>query len=588
MSKNVDKVQIKTAIEVIKINKSIDKLVDKLTIYMSIQQKYLSTLANNINRIVPLKDILDRNIKSGVYKDQVLVLDETTVSKEVDTGIHPLSKGKMSYASEFNIAVSRLENAWGENYEEMKKYVQQVEENVIESLNSIETILQEVKDTCIECTSNVLKMAGEMEKVISKITENDNAIKIEHGVMSSLEEELLEALKNSFDISDNINELEPFLEEMIAEWLDIDDDLFSPYITFAKIALAISYKLGVEKAELQENVNELGETEGRKVSGTGVMDKAALYLYDTEKVDAEILQLQNEQLGTALTEWSNKQKLFQQETTAVNDKITQSYVEMFNGIREKVETYQTDMQNANDVVTQSYVKMFSDWGTSLATWWEEDVSPWFTAEKWQSLASGMQIGLLNKWLEIELWWDENGKLSEITVGIYNFLEAAMEKWKELIYWWENDKKGLDDLKLGIKIPKFKISFDAKDAYAEIFKLFGLKGTPIFCFEYKKYASGGFPEDGWFRASHGEYFGKFDDGTSYIANNRQITNGVASGVASAVRDANAEQNALLREQNILLRQILEKDTGISTRAVFEAVRAENRNFISRTGESAFAF
>ena len=103
-----------------------------------------------------------------------------------------------------------------------------------------------------------------------------------------------------------------------------------------------------------------------------------------------------------------------------------------------------------------------------------------------------------------------------------------------------------------------------------------------------YASGGFPEDGWFRASHGEYFGKFDDGTSYIANNRQITSGVASGVASAVRDANAEQNALLREQNILLRQILEKDTGISTRAVFEAVRAENRNFISRTGESAFAF
>ena len=104
----------------------------------------------------------------------------------------------------------------------------------------------------------------------------------------------------------------------------------------------------------------------------------------------------------------------------------------------------------------------------------------------------------------------------------------------------------------------------------------------------RFETGGFPEDGWFRASKGEYFGKFDDGTSYIGTNRQIENGVASGVYGAVRDGNAEQNALLREQNALLRQILAKDTGISTRDVFEAVRTENREYINRNGESAFAF
>lgn len=73
-----------------------------------------------------------------------------------------------------------------------------------------------------------------------------------------------------------------------------------------------------------------------------------------------------------------------------------------------------------------------------------------------------------------------------------------------------------------------------------------------------YASGGFPEDGWFRASKGEYFGSFDDGTSYIANNIQIVSGVASGV----RDANAEQNVLLREQNALLRKLLDKDVSVN--------------------------
>lgn len=48
-----------------------------------------------------------------------------------------------------------------------------------------------------------------------------------------------------------------------------------------------------------------------------------------------------------------------------------------------------------------------------------------------------------------------------------------------------------------------------------------------------FSLGGFPpEDGWFRASKGEYFGQFDDGTSYIANNNQIVDGVAAGVEEA--------------------------------------------------------
>lgn len=51
-----------------------------------------------------------------------------------------------------------------------------------------------------------------------------------------------------------------------------------------------------------------------------------------------------------------------------------------------------------------------------------------------------------------------------------------------------------------------------------------------------FAKGGFPEDGWFRASKGEYFGQFDDGTSYIANNRQIENGIAAEIAPAVHAA----------------------------------------------------
>lgn len=50
-----------------------------------------------------------------------------------------------------------------------------------------------------------------------------------------------------------------------------------------------------------------------------------------------------------------------------------------------------------------------------------------------------------------------------------------------------------------------------------------------------YATGGFPdpEDGWFRASHGEMLGKFDNGQSVVANNEQIVDGIRQGVYEAV-------------------------------------------------------
>lgn len=51
-----------------------------------------------------------------------------------------------------------------------------------------------------------------------------------------------------------------------------------------------------------------------------------------------------------------------------------------------------------------------------------------------------------------------------------------------------------------------------------------------------FASGGFPEDGWFRASHGEMIGRFDNGQSVVANNQQITEGISRAVYDAIVSA----------------------------------------------------
>ena len=85
-----------------------------------------------------------------------------------------------------------------------------------------------------------------------------------------------------------------------------------------------------------------------------------------------------------------------------------------------------------------------------------------------------------------------------------------------------------------------------------------------------YAQGGFPASGSvFVANENgpEYVGKFGSGTA-VANNDQIVEGISQGVANA----NMEQNRLLREQNELLRALLEKDNGGNATSSSDVLRA----------------
>ena len=97
-----------------------------------------------------------------------------------------------------------------------------------------------------------------------------------------------------------------------------------------------------------------------------------------------------------------------------------------------------------------------------------------------------------------------------------------------------------------------------------------------------YATGGFPTTGQLflaREAGPEMVGKIGTNTA-VANNEQIIQGIAQGVANA----NTQQDVLLREQNELLRQILAK-TGVYldgktlTRSVEKTKRERGVNIMS---------
>lgn len=191
-----------------------------------------------------------------------------------------------------------------------------------------------------------------------------------------------------------------------------------------------------------------------------------------------------------------------------------------------------------------------------------------------------------KWNQVKNWATSNLKLPNIKAPTIGDILAPLKKN------FDNAKKWLTQNSFGslkIKMPHFSVSWDTKSAAGKVLKNMGFSGMPKFGVSY--YAQGGFPEDGWFRANHGEVMGKFDNGKSVVANNRQITD----GISNAVYQGNREMVSVMRQelsetrrQNELLTELLEKETGISASDLFNSVRKSAKEYKNTTGRPAFGY
>lgn len=195
---------------------------------------------------------------------------------------------------------------------------------------------------------------------------------------------------------------------------------------------------------------------------------------------------------------------------------------------------------------------------------------------WSSIGSfvGTSVNVLTKLKK--KGWSTLSKFvgSSVNVGI----KLVKSGWKKIKDWL-----GISSaFKLKFTLPKIKVEWGSK-------KVAGF--TIKYPSGFKTYATGGFPEDGWFRANHGELMGKFDNGQTVVANNKQITQGIADAVYQGNRENNAlmrQELELMRRQNDLLADILEKETGISANEIFRSVRKSAKEYRETTGRPAFSY
>ena len=111
----------------------------------------------------------------------------------------------------------------------------------------------------------------------------------------------------------------------------------------------------------------------------------------------------------------------------------------------------------------------------------------------------------------------NGIIKGISNAADSIEKALKELWNGVAEWFNE-----------------KLTWDI-----EPIRIFGrtvFEGTTINLGRLPTFATGGFPEDGLFYANHSELVGQFSNGKTAVANNKQITDGIANAVYPAVYQA----------------------------------------------------
>ena len=224
---------------------------------------------------------------------------------------------------------------------------------------------------------------------------------------------------------------------------------------------------------------------------------------------------------------------------------------------------------AKDIVLgliQGVKDFFSDTKESIVVW-ATNVKNWFTGgdgngnifEKFMSYGSSITSNLLtgvDGGVVQEKYEDIFERITKSITATKDNIKGVVNTILSFIESLANGViKGINTVINGLN----KLKIDVPEWVTEKFGItdFGFNIPTLDTISIPRLATGGFPDTGQMfiaREAGAELVGNIGRKTA-VVNNEQIVASVSRGVA----DANSEQNSLLREQNTLLRALLDKET-----------------------------
>lgn len=300
------------------------------------------------------------------------------------------------------------------------------------------------------------------------------------------------------------------------------------------------------------------------------------------KAPAEDFDSFVEGLTTTLTDFENNPVL-----TMLADLLAGPFVTGAAYIHKNSDAIAEDMDKLKDDFKALKDKIGEKWD-GVERWFNEDVSPWFTKEKWSTFGSNMNDSIQEKWNDFSKWWGES--------GVSKWFEESVRPWFTKDKWTSamtGIKEGFRETFKGacnIAIEKFnaliqtlnektRISWDAvKVAGKEIFpavdiQLLNLSKIPLL--------------------ANGGYVGPNQPQLAMIGDNRTEGEVVApesklldmAQRAAAMSGGSKEEMQLLKEIIELLKAILDKP-GLSDSDVGKAARRFSQEYSRRTGSPAY--
>lgn len=262
--------------------------------------------------------------------------------------------------------------------------------------------------------------------------------------LDKLNEELMEGKLSPEEYSAKLDELvaqakeagiemDEDTQERIENIMNFNVDLEEYREKMDKIGKAVAkgYTEGIEKGINEEEVAEKFDFTAKVKEKLGIHSPSTVFAEIGENVVSGFLNGLQQKWGEIVTWFSES---IAEWITKVKDTFSaESWGEMFSGILLGLQ--------------QKWTELVEWWnGTAIVTWWNENVMPWFTLERWIALLQPVLIGFQTKFQEIfnfvsNIWNRLNTFTNSIWTTIKNFLFNTFANVKAKVveiwtYFWD--------------------------------------------------------------------------------------------------------------------------------------------------------